>query len=815
MKKFFHKLILTSLLLAILLSVSLPSFSATEREEEILFISSYNGSFPTWYNQLSGIKEVLKNDYVLDVEVMDSKRFFDPEYLQIVDSLFRYKYENRWKPDAVIVGDDNAFNYVMDNQDKLFKDIPIIFIGVNTIESAVRADSLPNITGFVESLSMEDTINMGLKLLPDTSRIVYIVDDTPTGRGQLQNFNNIKMKYEKDYTIKPLLLKDLSFEDLIKEISEFKQTDMVLLLSANLDKNGVRINFNDVVDIVNQNSPVPVFHLWGYGVGDGLAGGKLISHYKYGVEAATLLKEILEGKKEIKDIKVVTESDNDYIYDYEVLNKYNIDLGILPEGTILLNHPVNRDEAIERYQYIIIPVVLIILVLTVFVSILLFNINERKKYEVQIREMAFFDKQTGLPNRISLKEELTREISARRPGALISFDIDNFKNINDAYGHTIGDDVLIEAGKLLKKNLGNENFLAKMEGDEFIILLKNQKEKDKVLFYIKDLLTQINEKIIIGPYSFYITFSIGVCIYPDEGDNFETLFMNGEMALYKAKEYGKNTIVFYEDSFNEGLKEKLNLQYELMDALKNNEMYLCFQPKYLVNENKIVNYEALLRWESKKLGSVSPAVFIEVAEEMGLITEIGKFVLEESCKFIKYMEENGYKAGVSVNVSPNELNREDYVATIISIIEKHEVNCQQIGLELTESVLIKNFVKVKKILETMSSFGVKILLDDFGKGYSSLNYIRNLPINTLKIDKTFIDKIEDSEEDRVMIKAIIDIAQVNGMNVIAEGVEKEEQLQILKNLNCDAIQGFLIAQPLVLEEVIESTNSIIRRRKEE
>ena len=815
MNKKFHKFILTSLLLAILLSISLPSFSATERKEEILFISSYNGSFPTWYNQLSGIKEVLNNDYVLDVEVMDSKRFFDPEYLQIVDSIFQYKYENRWKPDAVIVGDDNAFNYVMDNQDKLFKNIPIIFIGVNTVESALRADSVPNITGFVESLSMEDTINIGLKLVTSARRIIYIVDDTPTGRGQLQNFINIEKKYEEKYEIKPLLLKDLSFDDLKEEMSAFNQDDVVLLLSANLDKNGARINFNDVVDMINENSPVPVFHLWGYGVGDGLAGGKLISHYKYGIEAATLLKEILDGKKEIENIKVVTESDNDYIFDYEILNKYEIDLGILPEGTILLNNPVSRDEIVERYQYIIIPVVLIIFVLTVFVSILLFNIGERKKYEIQIREMAFFDKQTGLPNRISLKEELTREISAGRTGALISFDIDNFKNINDAYGHTIGDDVLIEAGELLKNNLDNNNFLAKMEGDEFIILLKNQKEKSQVYSYIKNLLSQINEKIIVGPYSFYITFSIGVCFYPDEGDNFETLFMNGEMALYKAKEYGKNTIVFYEDSFNEGLKEKLDLQYELMDALKNNEMYLCYQPKYLVNENKIINYEALLRWKSKKLGVVPPSSFIEVAEEMGLITEIGKFVMEESCKFIKYMEERGQKAGVSVNVSPNELNREDYVTNTVNIIEKYNVNYQQIGLELTESILIKNFVKVKKILETMSAYGVKILLDDFGKGYSSLNYIRNLPINTLKIDKSFIDKIEDSEEDRVMIKAIIDIAQVNGMNIIAEGVEKEEQLQILKKLNCDAIQGFLISKPLFMEEVIERINIIIEQRKEE
>lgn len=208
-----------------------------------------------------------------------------------------------------------------------------------------------------------------------------------------------------------------------------------------------------------------------------------------------------------------------------------------------------------------------------------------------------------------------------------------------------------------------------------------------------------------------------------------------------------------------------------------------------------------------------PDKFIRVAEEMGLINEIGIFVLEESCKFVKYMEDHGYRAGVSVNVSPNELNRDDYAKTLLEIVERNEVNPEQIGLELTESVLITNFLKVKRILEYVSARGIKILLDDFGKGYSSLNYIRNLPINTLKIDKSFIDKIQDSEEDRVMVKAIIEIAQVNGMNLIAEGVEKEEQLEILKKLKCDAIQGYLIARPMVREQILEKVQQVLQERK--
>jgi EAL domain-containing protein (putative c-di-GMP-specific phosphodiesterase class I) len=258
-------------------------------------------------------------------------------------------------------------------------------------------------------------------------------------------------------------------------------------------------------------------------------------------------------------------------------------------------------------------------------------------------------------------------------------------------------------------------------------------------------------------------------------------------------------------SLNEGLKEKLDLQYELVDALKNNEMYLCFQPKYLINENKIINYEALLRWESPRFGNVSPDKFIRVAEEMGLINEIGIFVLEESCKFVKYMEDQGYRSGVSVNVSPNELNRDDYAKTVLEIVERNEVNPEQIGLELTESVLITNFLKVKRILEYVSARGIKILLDDFGKGYSSLNYIRNLPINTLKIDKSFIDKIQDSEEDRVMVKAIIEIARLTEESN-CEGVEKKNSWKYSKTLNVTH-PSYLIARPMIMEQILEKSTA--------
>ena len=802
-----------TLFLIILLHTS--SFALQKAEKEVLFISSYNASFPSFFNQLDGVRDVLDNDYVLDIETMDSKRFFDQEYFDTFTSLLKYKYENRRKPDAVIVADDNAYNFLLEKNDELFKDTPVVFIGVNTVENAVKADQIKNITGFVEKFSLKETIDIAAKLIPDHQRLVVIVDDTTTGRGQLKNFEDIKHLYAEDMEIEYILLKELDFSEYRERLKELDEKDIVLLFSAVLDKNGTRINFNDVMEILNENIDIPVFHLWRYGVGDGLLGGKLVSHYDYGVDAANLVRDVLEGRVRIEDLKVKTESENEYFFDYQELMEHNLDPAVLPESTRFINKPASRDELFEKYQDIIIPYLLIFFTLLILIVILLLNIQERKKKAKEIKVLAFYDKLSGLPNRVSLMKELESEYFSKKTGALLSFDIDNFKNINDVYGHSIGDRVLKELSGSLQKNIGKDNFLAKTAGDEFVIILRNCTEKVLVIEYLKGLLGKIKDKIEFDNHSFYITFSIGIAVYPADGRNVEELFMNADMALYKAKEFGKNTSVFFVDSFNKGLKNKLEMQNELISALDNNELYLCYQPKYLINDNEIINYEALLRWRSPKLGEVSPEVFIRSAEEMGLIHEIGKFVLEESCRFIKYMEAEGYKAGVSVNVSTNELNRHNYVEEVLECLSRHEIDPKQLGLEITETVLITNFVMTKALLEKMKLSGVKILLDDFGKGYSSLNYIRNLPIDTLKIDKTFIDRILDSEEDRVMVKSIIEIAHINGMNVIAEGVEKEEQLKILRALGCDAVQGYLIARPMRRADVLKTIRYIIDSREKE
>lgn len=432
-----------------------------KKKEEILFISSYNGSLPSWSSQLSGIQDVLKNDYILDVEVMDTKRFYDDEYLEILDELFRYKYLKRRKPDAIIVSDDFAYDYVLEHYEELFKDSLVIFIGVNSLENAMKADSYPNMTGFVESLSIKETVDVAIKLTPGIRRLVVISDQTESGQEHMASFNKIRPAYEKKLEVLSVSMADYSFPELESLLRTFDKHDALVLFAANADKNNERINFNDVLDIVNNNAQTPVYHLWQEGVGEGLAGGMVVSHYDYGVQAANLLKRVLNNKVKIEDVKVVRESKNYYVFDDQIIEKYNIERGLIPVEASIINRFETTEEARARYSSVTTPYLIALGFLFLLITGLLFNIKEKNKYAAQLKEMAFFDKLTGLSNRLSLQNELTAQIEQGKFGALIILDIDNFKNINDIYGHSIGDEVVKEVGRLFLKILETRTFFLK------------------------------------------------------------------------------------------------------------------------------------------------------------------------------------------------------------------------------------------------------------------------------------------------------------------------------------------------------------------
>lgn len=426
------------------------------------------------------------------------------------------------------------------------------------------------------------------------------------------------------------------------------------------------------------------------------------------------------------------------------------------------------------------------------------DITQEKQYEEEIEKLAYYDYLTGLPNRVSFSEELRSSIDqCISNGKLVAvnfIDMDNFKFINDAFGHSYGDKVLVLIAERLDTYTTNNVKVFRIGGDEFIVIHKDFTDISECIGLTEKLLSVFNAPISIDDNSFYSTCSIGVAIYPMHGSSMEEIFKNADLAMYKAKNSGKNGYVLYEKSIGEELSERIQLEKDLREAFENNEFELYYQPQVETISRRISGFEALLRWNSPKYGQVSPGRFIPVLEEMGLINDIGKWVIEQSFRFAKSLQGRGIC--ISCNVSPLQLIQSDFTDTVISLFNKYRLDPGSVALEITENTLVESFEDTSDKLKRLRGNGILVYLDDFGTGYSSLTYLKSLPIDMVKIDKQFIDDIITTGEEKNMVKSIISLAHDIGLKVVAEGVEEELQREYLAACQCSFIQGYLISRPV-------------------
>lgn len=432
-----------------------------------------------------------------------------------------------------------------------------------------------------------------------------------------------------------------------------------------------------------------------------------------------------------------------------------------------------------------------------------FMAKEIRERDRKLKKIAYTDNLTGLPNRAFMFKELKR-LMKENPNSylgIIYFDMDNFKRINDTYGHPLGDELLYQFSKRLKKNISCDNIFVRLGGDEFILVVPDNRSKEKINLCIKKLMESVAEPFECTGKLINITVSIGIGVYPENGTRISELIQCADMAMYAAKENGKNTYRFFDSKMKNKLQKEVNIEQALRKALLNNEFMLLFQPQ--VNMSKqIRGFEALVRWNSKDIGNVSPLDFITIAEENGMIIEIGKWILKTSCEFIKIVNEK-YKCDfiVSVNISPIELKDSNFFNTLTNIIDSTKIKPKWLEIEITENVMIDSLEEVLIKLKQIKELKIKISLDDFGTGFSSLSYLGKLPADTLKIDKGFIKDISSNMHNQKMVESIIAMSHKLGINVIAEGIEEETQFEILKKMNCDNIQGYYIKKPSSLKDI--------------
>ncbi|MFQ5353414.1 MAG: EAL domain-containing protein [Thermodesulfobacteriota bacterium] len=434
------------------------------------------------------------------------------------------------------------------------------------------------------------------------------------------------------------------------------------------------------------------------------------------------------------------------------------------------------------------------------------DISERKAFENKIRELADHDQLTGLPNRRLLIDRIDQIIArSQRYNSLAAFiflDLDRFKTINDSLGHTIGDELLKALAVRLKKCTRAADTVARFGGDEFTIVAQDIKSVNDIKKLIENIFSVFKLPFGLHGNDLFVTTSIGVSIYPNDGEDAATLIKNADIAMYKAKNEGRNNYKLYTPAMNLRAMEKLKLENKLRGATEREEFILHYQPQIEVKTGKVIGVEALLRWNDPDEGLVSPANFIPLAEETGLIVPIGEWVLQEACRQQVLWKEKGLNdVKVAVNLSIRQFQQPDFLTVLTNSLRDTGIDPSQLEIELTESIIMDDVETALNMLREIIALGVKLAIDDFGTGYSSLQYLKKMPISCLKIAMPFVSDICVNSDDKSISIAIVKIAHSLGLKTIAEGVEDEEQLAVLKSLSCDIVQGYLVARPQDSEDI--------------
>jgi diguanylate cyclase (GGDEF)-like protein len=418
------------------------------------------------------------------------------------------------------------------------------------------------------------------------------------------------------------------------------------------------------------------------------------------------------------------------------------------------------------------------------------------------------DMLTGLPNRIYLHEQLQNiknlsETNNKR-FALIFLDLDHFKNINDTLGHDVGDALLKTVANILTANLPKESLITRIGGDEFILVISNFEDPSEILPIINILLQEFRNELLIKGYSLRLSVSMGISIYPNDSTNIKELMKYSDIAMYKAKSDGRDNFSFFTQSLNNKIHQEVDLINDMQRAYYDNEFELYYQPKVDVKTQKIIGAEALIRWNHKTRGMIGPNIFIALAESTGFILSLGKFVIGQSTKDIKEFSSLGLKnLKISINVSTRQFQNGDLYTDLKSAMQQSKIDPKQLGIEITESIMMQHVSKTIATLQSIKDLGISIYIDDFGTGYSSLAYLKSFPIDTLKIDKTFVDDIRENESnDGIILNTILAMGKSLGLKVIAEGVEEKYQFEYLKEKECDIIQGYYFAKPMKKEDFI-------------
>lgn len=439
--------------------------------------------------------------------------------------------------------------------------------------------------------------------------------------------------------------------------------------------------------------------------------------------------------------------------------------------------------------------------------------NKVSRLNKELHFSSLHDTLTGLPNRLFLKKKIIKikrkAIKQKQKFAVIFLDLDHFKNINDTLGHDIGDALLQTVANILKKSMPKGSIITRIGGDEFILVLSGFENEEELLPVIQCLLDQFKNELLIKGYLLRLSASIGVSVFPNDSRDIKELMKYADIAMYQAKSDGRDNFSFFTQSLNAKIHDEVEMINDMQRALYDNEFQLFYQPKIDTHSKKVVGAEALLRWNHHSKGVIGPNIFIRLAESTGYILNLGKFVIQESVQAVKRFEELGYEdLRISINVSSRQFQNSELAKDIEQEVLKAGIDAKHLGVEITESIMMSHISQTLHILKQIKELGISIYIDDFGTGYSSLSYLKSFPIDVLKIDKNFVDDIqEEGDNKEILLNTILAMGKTLGLKVIAEGVEEKYQYEYLREKECDLTQGYYFAKPMSEEDFVNFLES--------
>lgn len=435
----------------------------------------------------------------------------------------------------------------------------------------------------------------------------------------------------------------------------------------------------------------------------------------------------------------------------------------------------------------------------------LHDITEKREDEETIRHQAYHDALTGLPNRLLMNDRLRHAVSlANRSGrgiVVFFLDLDHFKSVNDRLGHAIGDQLLREVASRLQARLRQSDTVCRLGGDEFTIILEDITDSESWKAVASDIIKKLSAAFYISGHEVWVGVSIGVSQYPRDAQTADDLLRHADMAMYEAKHLGRNRFSEFTSALQRSTNRNASIEAELRYAIERDELHLVYQAKFYPRTRRPIGFEALLRWQSAKLGAVAPDEFINIAEQCGLIYPIGLWVLNEACRQLHIWHQQGHsEITIAVNISAQQFQHHELIRDIRATLHEHDIPPAWLEIEITESSVMHDVEKTTQILLALRHLGVALSIDDFGSGYSSMSYLKNLPVDYLKIDREFVQDIARSPADHAIVASMITLGHNLNLKVVAEGVEDEDSLAVLNLLNCDLVQGFLLSRPIPPDE---------------